>query len=65
MMDDYVAAQEEAIDVIRDLLGVKSVHAIGYCVAGTTMAATLAYLAGKGEADKVASRHLLHRPGRL
>ena len=54
-MDDYVAAQEEAIDVIRDLLGVKSVHAIGYCVAGTTMAATLAYLAGKGEADKVAS----------
>ena len=54
-MDDYVAAQEEAIDVIRDLLGVESVHAIGYCVAGTTLAATLAYLAGKGEADKVAS----------
>jgi polyhydroxyalkanoate synthase len=55
MMDDYVAAQEEAIDVIRDALGVKSVHAIGYCVAGTTMAATLAYLAAKGEADRVAS----------
>jgi polyhydroxyalkanoate synthase subunit PhaC len=54
-MDDYVAAQEDAIDVIRDLLGVKSVHAIGYCVAGTTMAATLAYLAAKGEAAKVAS----------
>jgi len=54
-MDDYVAAQEAAADVIRDLLGVKAVHAIGYCVAGTTMAATLAYLAGKGEADKVAS----------
>ncbi len=54
-MDDYVAAQEEAIDVIRDALGVKSVHAIGYCVAGTTMAATLAYLAGKDEAEKVAS----------
>ncbi|MCL6741142.1 class I poly(R)-hydroxyalkanoic acid synthase [Sphingomonas sp. RB56-2] len=54
-MDDYVAAQEEAVDVIRDLLGVDKVHTIGYCVAGTTMAATLAYLAGKGEADKVAS----------
>jgi polyhydroxyalkanoate synthase len=54
-MDDYVAAQEEAIDVIRDLLGVEKVHAIGYCVAGTTMAATLAYLSGKGEAEKVAS----------
>ena len=54
-MDDYVAAQEEAIDVIRDLLGVEKVHTIGYCVAGTTMAATLAYLSGKGEAEKVAS----------
>jgi polyhydroxyalkanoate synthase len=54
-MDDYVAAQEEAIDVIRDLLGVEKVHAIGYCVAGTTLAATLAYLRGKGDAEKVAS----------
>jgi len=54
-MDDYVSAQEEAIDVIRDLLGVEKVHTIGYCVAGTTMAAMLAYLAGKGEAEKVAS----------
>ncbi len=54
-MDDYVAAQVEAIDVIRELLGVKSVHTIGYCVAGTTLAATLAMLAGKGEQSKVAS----------
>ena len=53
--DDYVAAQVEAVDVIRDLLGVDAVHTIGYCVAGTTLAATLAYLAAKGEADKVAS----------
>ena len=54
-MDDYVAAQEQAIDVIRDLLGVKAVHSIGYCVAGTTLAATLAYLAAKGDAGKVAT----------
>ncbi|HEU4499626.1 MAG TPA: class I poly(R)-hydroxyalkanoic acid synthase [Sphingomicrobium sp.] len=54
-MDDYAAAQEEAIDTVRDLLGVKSVHTIGYCVAGTTLAATLAYLAAEGKADKVAS----------
>jgi hypothetical protein len=40
--DDYIAAQIAAIDTIRDLLDVKSVHAIGYCVAGTTLAATLA-----------------------
>ena len=53
--DDYVAAQLDAIDVIRDLLGFEAVHTIGYCVAGTTLAASLAYLAGKNEADKVAS----------
>nr|WP_294847665.1 class I poly(R)-hydroxyalkanoic acid synthase [uncultured Sphingomonas sp.] len=54
-MDDYVAAQEQAIDTIKDLLDVDSVHTIGYCVAGTTLAATLAYLAGKHADDKVKS----------
>jgi len=53
--DDYIAAQIEAVDVVRDLLDVPSVHSIGYCVAGTTLAATLAILAAKGEADKVRS----------
>ena len=53
--DDYIAAQVDAIDTIRDLVSVPSVHAIGYCVAGTTLAATLAVLAARGEADKVAS----------
>ncbi len=53
--DDYVAAQMEAIDTIRALLDVPSVHAIGYCVAGTTLAATLAVQAARDEADKVAS----------
>jgi polyhydroxyalkanoate synthase subunit PhaC len=53
--DDYIAAQIDAIDTIRDLLDVKSVHAIGYCVAGTTLAATLAVLAAKGKAKKVKS----------
>jgi polyhydroxyalkanoate synthase len=53
--DDYIAAQIEAIDFVRERLKVPSVHAIGYCVAGTTLAATLAVLARKGEADKVAS----------
>ncbi len=55
ILDDYVAAQIEAIDVVRDLLGVAAVHAIGYCVAGTTFAATLALLTARGEAAKVAS----------
>ena len=53
--DDYVRAQIEAIDHIRERLGSNAVHAIGYCVAGTTLAATLAILARRGEADKVAS----------
>jgi len=54
-IDDYVLAQIEAIDAVREGLGVESVHAIGYCVAGTMMAATLALLAARREAEKVAS----------
>ncbi|MGH6785426.1 MAG: PHA/PHB synthase family protein [Novosphingobium sp.] len=53
--DDYIAAQIDAVDTIRERLGVEAVHAIGYCVAGTTLAATLAILARRGEADKVRS----------
>jgi polyhydroxyalkanoate synthase len=55
-LDDYVLkGQVDAIDTVREVLGVEGVHAIGYCVAGTTLAATLAYLHAKGEAAKVAS----------
>ncbi len=53
--DDYIRAQVEAIDHVRDRLGVPSVHTIGYCVAGTTLAATLALLCRRGEDDKVKS----------
>ncbi len=55
MWDDYIAAQIEAIDTVRGLLGVEGVHTIGYCVAGTTLAAMLAILAARGEAAKVTS----------
>ena len=54
-MEDYALAQVEAIDAVRDALGVEAVHAIGYCVAGTYLAATLALLTARGQADKVAS----------
>ena len=65
--DDYVRAQIKAIDVVCERLKVPAVHTIGYCVAGTTLAATLAVLArraedgGKGskEAAKVASATFL------
>ena len=54
--DDYVeAGQIDAINTVLDLLNVESVHAIGYCVAGTTLAATLAVLAARGQAAKVKS----------
>ena len=53
--DDYIRAQIDAIDTIRARLDVPSVNAIGYCVSGTTLAATLAVLARRGEADKVRS----------
>ncbi|WP_407876375.1 PHA/PHB synthase family protein [Qipengyuania nanhaisediminis] len=53
--DDYIRAQIGAIDHVRERLGVPHVHTIGYCVAGTTLAATLAVLARRGEADKVKS----------
>ncbi|MCE7795502.1 class I poly(R)-hydroxyalkanoic acid synthase [Sphingobium sufflavum] len=53
--DDYVGAQVDAIDTVRGLLDVESVHAIGYCVAGTTLAATLAWLDAHGRQDIVKS----------
>lgn len=53
--DDYVRAQIDAIDTVRTRLDVPATHVIGYCVAGTTLAATLAVLARRGEADKVTS----------
>jgi polyhydroxyalkanoate synthase len=53
--DDYVNGQIEAIDTIRAVLDVKSVHAVGYCVAGTTLAATLAVLTARKQAKKVKS----------
>ncbi|WP_174292274.1 PHA/PHB synthase family protein, partial [Sphingomonas bacterium] len=53
--DDYVAAQVEAVDTVRALLDVPSVHTVGYCVAGTTLAATLALLAAREEDARIAS----------
>lgn len=56
--DDYIRSQIEAVNHVRSRLNVASVHAIGYCVAGTTLAASLAVLARRGEADRVKSSTL-------
>lgn len=53
--DDYIRAQIEAIEHVRERLKVPHVHAIGYCVAGTTLAATLAIMSAREEAEKVKS----------
>lgn len=55
-MDDYlIDGQVKAIDTVRELTGQKSTHVIGYCIAGTLMAATLAWLKAKKQASKVKS----------
>ncbi|MEO6198496.1 MAG: class I poly(R)-hydroxyalkanoic acid synthase [Sphingomicrobium sp.] len=55
-LDDYVlGGQVDAIDKVREVLDVESAHVVGYCVAGTTLAATLAYLDANGAAAKVQS----------
>jgi polyhydroxyalkanoate synthase len=38
-----------ALDVIKDVTGEDAVDAIGYCVGGTLMAVTLAWMAAKGD----------------
>jgi polyhydroxyalkanoate synthase len=38
-----------ALDAVQKATGQRQVNAIGYCIAGTLLAATLAYIAGSGE----------------
>ncbi|MDN3638286.1 class I poly(R)-hydroxyalkanoic acid synthase [Simiduia curdlanivorans] len=47
-----------AIDLVRNLCGVKKIHAAGYCVGGTLLASTQAWLKAQGQ-DKLASLTLL------
>ncbi|WP_164156002.1 PHA/PHB synthase family protein [Sandarakinorhabdus rubra] len=55
-IDTYVQeGMFTALKVVREICKADSVHTIGYCVAGTTLAAALAVLAAKGEAGQVAS----------
>ena len=44
-----------ALDAIEKATGEKSANVIGYCLGGTLLACTLAYLAAKGEAERIAS----------
>ncbi len=44
-----------ALDAIEAQTGEKAVNAIGYCIGGTLLACTLAWLEAKGQASRVAS----------
>ncbi|HVZ02427.1 MAG TPA: class I poly(R)-hydroxyalkanoic acid synthase [Dongiaceae bacterium] len=44
-----------ALDAIEQATGEKSANVIGYCLGGTLLAATLAYLAAKKKSDRIAS----------
>jgi polyhydroxyalkanoate synthase len=48
-IDTYVAALEEAVDVMRDITGSEDVNIWGSCSGGITMSAFLAHLAARGE----------------
>ena len=48
-MEDYIAAYLEAMDRVRDLTDQKQLNAVGYCIAGTTLALTLALLEKRGD----------------
>jgi len=54
--EDYAVEGElQAIDLVLKATGAPATHVIGYCVAGTVLSATLAYMAATGQAEKVRS----------
>ncbi|MBV8125937.1 MAG: class I poly(R)-hydroxyalkanoic acid synthase [Burkholderiaceae bacterium] len=49
--DDYIAnGPIKAIEVVREICGVDTINALGFCVGGTILATALAVLAARGEA---------------
>lgn len=54
--DDYVIdGQVKAIETVCTITGEEATNVIGYCVAGTTLAMTLSWLASQGKAERVKS----------
>lgn len=48
-----------ALDVIRQITGEPSCNAVGYCLGGTLLTVTLAFLAEKGQSERIASATFL------
>ena len=53
-MDDYVRAYLDAMDKVAEITGERQLNAVGYCIAGTTLSATLGLLNKRGD-DRVKS----------
>ncbi len=54
--DDYMQdGMLAAFDAVEKATGVKQLNAVGYCLGGTLLAITLAWLTAKKQADRVAS----------
>ena len=53
-MDDYVSAYLDVMSKVQELTGQRQLNAVGYCIAGTTLAATLALMKQRGD-DRVRS----------
>ncbi len=45
----------KAVEVTKDITQTKQINCMGYCLGGTLLASSLAYLHAKGEADQIAS----------
>ena len=60
MLDGPLAA----LDAIEKATGESEVNVVGYCLGGTLLAATLAYMAAKGD-ERIKQRHILRHAGRL
>ncbi len=58
-LDDYITALEEALGVCRSVTGADKVNVVGACAGGITLTTALAYLAGKGQLDSIASLTLM------
>ncbi|MFV0299767.1 MAG: class I poly(R)-hydroxyalkanoic acid synthase [Paracoccus sp. (in: a-proteobacteria)] len=48
-MDDYVSSYLDVFEKVLTLTGEKKLNVVGYCIAGTTLALTLALLAQRGD----------------
>ncbi|MFD1881130.1 class I poly(R)-hydroxyalkanoic acid synthase [Paracoccus pacificus] len=53
-LDDYVTAYLDIMSKVLELTGQQKLNAVGYCIAGTTLALTLALMAKRGD-DRVNS----------